>query len=99
MSAIAVHNIPEGLAIAVPVLASTGNRWKAIWMTLASGMSEPLGTHDILLSSCIVYAETVSIYDWCITVSRSGRRAARTSTHNDRGNIRKHALFSGRFEH
>jgi len=44
MSAIAVHNIPEGLAIAVPVLASTGDRWKAIWMTLASGMSEPLGT-------------------------------------------------------
>ena len=43
MSAIAVHNIPEGLAIAVPVLASTGDRWKAIWMTLASGMSEPLG--------------------------------------------------------
>mgnify|MGYP000147079714 CR=1 FL=1 len=48
MSAIAVHNIPEGLAIAVPVLASTGNRWKAIWMTLASGMSEPLGTNDLL---------------------------------------------------
>jgi hypothetical protein len=28
--AIALHNIPEGVAIAVPVYAATGNRWKAL---------------------------------------------------------------------
>ncbi len=43
MSAIAMHNIPEGLVIAVPIYAATGSRWKALGMTLASGLSEPLG--------------------------------------------------------
>jgi zinc transporter, ZIP family len=43
MSAIAMHNIPEGLAIAIPIFAATGNRWQALGMTLASGLSEPLG--------------------------------------------------------
>lgn len=43
MFAIAMHNIPEGLAIAVPIFAATGSRWKALAMTLASGLSEPIG--------------------------------------------------------
>merc|ERR1719215_1126015 len=43
MLAIAMHNIPEGIAIAVPVLAATGSRKKALWMTLLSGMAEPVG--------------------------------------------------------
>jgi len=43
MTAIAMHNIPEGLAIAVPIYAATGSRWKALCMSLASGLSEPLG--------------------------------------------------------
>lgn len=43
MSAIAMHNIPEGLAIAIPIYAATGSRWSALLMTLASGLSEPLG--------------------------------------------------------
>merc|ERR1719231_530815 len=42
-TAIAMHNIPEGLAIAVPIYAATGSRRRAILMTLASGLSEPLG--------------------------------------------------------
>ena len=42
-SAIAMHNIPEGLAIAIPIYAATGSRLQALAMTLASGLSEPLG--------------------------------------------------------
>jgi ZIP family zinc transporter len=41
--AIAVHNIPEGLAVAMAVLHGTGSRTHAIgWATL-SGLAEPLG--------------------------------------------------------
>merc|ERR1712061_539073 len=43
MFAIAMHNIPEGIAIAVPVLDATGCRWKALLMSFLSGMAEPLG--------------------------------------------------------
>merc|ERR1712217_545737 len=43
MFAIAMHNIPEGIAIAVPVLDATGDRWKALFMSFLSGMAEPLG--------------------------------------------------------
>jgi len=41
--AIAMHNIPEGLAIAVPIYDSTGRRDLAVFYTLISGLSEPLG--------------------------------------------------------
>ena len=41
--AIAIHNIPEGIAVAVPVLHSTGSRRKAFLASFASGMAEPLG--------------------------------------------------------
>ena len=41
--AIALHNIPEGLAIGVPIYDSTGRRDLAVFYTLLSGLSEPLG--------------------------------------------------------
>ncbi len=41
--AIAIHNIPEGIAVSVPVYYATGSRRKAFWLSLASGLSEPLG--------------------------------------------------------
>ncbi len=41
--AIALHNIPEGIAIAVPLYHSTGDRKKSFWLSLLSGMAEPLG--------------------------------------------------------
>ena len=41
--AIAIHNIPEGVSIAVPVYYATGSKSKAILATLASGLAEPLG--------------------------------------------------------
>lgn len=41
--AIALHNIPEGIAVSVPIYQATGNRRKAFWLSLLSGMAEPLG--------------------------------------------------------
>jgi zinc transporter, ZIP family len=41
--AIAIHNIPEGIAISVPIFYATGSRKKAFWLSFASGMAEPLG--------------------------------------------------------
>ena len=41
--AIAIHNIPEGLAIAAPVYYATGSRRQAFLLSFASGLAEPLG--------------------------------------------------------
>ena len=41
--AIAMHNITEGIAIAVPIYYATGNRGKAFLYSLLSGLAEPVG--------------------------------------------------------
>jgi zinc transporter ZupT len=41
--AIAVHNIPEGLCVAMPVYYATGSKWKAFGWALLSGLTEPIG--------------------------------------------------------
>ena len=41
--AVALHNIPEGLAVAGPVYAATGSRSKAVLWAGLSGMAEILG--------------------------------------------------------
>jgi ZIP family zinc transporter len=38
-----IHNVFEGVVIAVPLLAATGNKWLALGITAVSGLSEPLG--------------------------------------------------------
>lgn len=43
VAAIAIHNIPEGLAVAVPIYHATGSRTKAMAAATAAGMAEPLG--------------------------------------------------------
>ena len=42
--AIALHNVPEGISIAVPIYHSTNNKLKAILYSFISGMSEVLGS-------------------------------------------------------
>ncbi|HQB23621.1 MAG TPA: zinc transporter ZupT [Bacteroidales bacterium] len=42
-TAIAIHNIPEGIAVSIPIYYATGSRKKAFWITLFSGLAEPLG--------------------------------------------------------
>lgn len=41
--AIAIHNIPEGIATSVPIYYSTGSRRRAFWVSFFSGVTEPLG--------------------------------------------------------
>ena len=41
--AIALHNIPEGISISVPLYYSTKSKGKAISYTFISSLSEPLG--------------------------------------------------------
>ena len=41
--AIALHNIPEGVSVSVPIFYATGNRRKAFFYSVLSGLSEPLG--------------------------------------------------------
>jgi ZIP family zinc transporter len=41
--AIALHNIPEGISVAIPIYYATGNRGKAVCYAFLSGLSEPLG--------------------------------------------------------
>lgn len=41
--AVAIHNIPEGIAVAVPIYQVTGSKRKAFFMSLLSGVAEPLG--------------------------------------------------------
>ena len=40
---LALHNLPEGIAVAAPVYAATGSRAKALGWATASGLTEPLG--------------------------------------------------------
>lgn len=41
--AIAIHNIPEGIAVSVPLYYATGDKKKAFFLSVLSGLSEPVG--------------------------------------------------------
>ena len=41
--AIALHNIPEGISVSVPIFYATGDRKKAFFWSLLSGLAEPIG--------------------------------------------------------
>lgn len=41
--AIAIHNIPEGIAVSVPIYHATGSRKKALRLSFLSGLAEPVG--------------------------------------------------------
>jgi ZIP family zinc transporter len=40
--AIALHNIPEGVAVALPVYFATRSRWQGFLTAFLSGLAEPL---------------------------------------------------------
>jgi ZIP family zinc transporter len=41
--AIAIHNIPDGLCVAIPIYYATGSKKKAFWWAMLSGATEPIG--------------------------------------------------------
>ncbi len=41
--AIALHNIPEGIAVAVPIYYATQSRSKGFWLSMSTGLAEPVG--------------------------------------------------------
>ena len=43
VAAIAIHNIPEGIAVSIPIYYATGDRRKAFRLSLLSGLAEPVG--------------------------------------------------------
>ena len=49
MAAIALHNIPEGVAVAAPIQAGNGGRFKATMIAMITGLTEPLGALFALL--------------------------------------------------
>jgi len=42
-AAIAIHNIPEGICVSVPIFYATGDRRKAFFYSMLSGIAEPVG--------------------------------------------------------
>jgi len=41
--AIAIHNIPEGISVSIPIYYATGSRIKAFWYSFLSGLAQPVG--------------------------------------------------------
>lgn len=41
--AVAIHNIPEGIAISVPIFYATGSRRRAFLYSFSAGLAEPVG--------------------------------------------------------
>jgi ZIP family zinc transporter len=41
--AIAIHNIPEGISVSVPIYYATGSKKKAFFYSFLSGVAEPVG--------------------------------------------------------
>ena len=41
--AVALHNVPEGISVAVPIYFATGDRRRSFWLSMGSGLAEPIG--------------------------------------------------------
>ena len=59
--AVALHNIPEGISVSVPIFYATGDRMKAYWYSLLSGMAEPVGAGIAYLGIRFLYGSDSGI--------------------------------------
>jgi ZIP family zinc transporter len=71
--AIAIHNIPEGISVSVPIYYATGNRRKAFFYSVLSGISEPIGAlvgylillpflTPVILASTLAYVGGIMVF-------------------------------------
>lgn len=70
--AIALHNIPEGIGIAVPIYYATGKKSRGVLLSFISGLAEPLGAimaylilknfiNDRLISITLIFVAGIMI--------------------------------------
>jgi len=70
---IAIHNIPEGIAVSVPIFYATGSRRRAFTYSFLSGVAEPVGAligyaillpflTPALLSTIIAFVAGIMVY-------------------------------------
>jgi zinc transporter, ZIP family len=57
--AIAIHNIPEGIAVSMPIYYATGSRRKALIYSSLSGFAEPVGA---LIGGMVVMAASLVLF-------------------------------------
>lgn len=67
--ALALHNIPEGISVAIPIYYSTGSKKRAFFNTLISGMSEFLGA---LLASIFLVGFSNDFFMGCLYAMIAG---------------------------
>ncbi|MFB6354343.1 MAG: ZIP family metal transporter, partial [Halobacteriales archaeon] len=41
--AISIHNIPEGIAISIPLRAMGVSKWRMVWWSIFSSLPQPIG--------------------------------------------------------
>ena len=49
--AISIHNIPEGLAVGIPIRAEGGSMWRAFWMAFLTSLPQPIAAVPAALLS------------------------------------------------
>ena len=59
-NSIALHNIPEGIAVSVPIYHATGSKSKAFRYSFLSGLAEPLGAFIGYMLLMPIMNDTVS---------------------------------------
>ena len=71
--AIALHNIPEGIAVSIPIYYATGSKKRAFAYSLMSGLAEPLGAvlaflvlmpfmNDVVLGAVLSAVAGIMVY-------------------------------------
>ena len=53
--AVAIHNIPEGIAVSVPIFYATGSRKKAFGLSFLSGLSEPVAGKAVMAINLVLF--------------------------------------------
>jgi ZIP family zinc transporter len=94
-----MHNIPEGIAVSVPIYHATGSRLKAFRLSFLSGLAEPIGAvvgylvlsqflSDYLLGAIFAMVGGVMVFLSIDTILPTARNSAR-------GHLTVYGLIAG----